>query len=719
MRSTLAFLGIYAFAASISGAQIAHRKHFRRVATLLPLAAPAAFTTAGVATAHVDLTHVLNTFSPLKAFGGALDSVGGGSLDSDFSALNESKILASGLGNISYRLYTELSVQAWHWNPVGTWSDSAHGQGYFVGSANLGSDIVHSYGYALPHRGSTFDQGDGLEYSRLDDGNPSTYWKSNPYLSSTYTHDSDSAHPQWIVIDLRSTRAVNALKIQWANPYAIDYDVQYWTGLDAIGDPVHGHWTEFPKGAIRGAIGGNVILKLTAQPISTQFVRILMTKGSNTFDTHGASDPRNKMGYAVFEVGLGLLDSHNSFTDFLSHRPDTQQSPIYVSSVDPWHQASSIVLANEQPGLDFVLKGDLTRKAAALVPVANVYGVPEDAVAEIAYLSKRSFPLLGVEIGEEADGQYMVPEDYAALYVQWARALHSSFPNLKIGGPVLSAPDAQTWSDSQGETDWMKRFIAYLTAHNAKNLLHFASVEHYPFSATTSDWSLLAQEPAYVTTLFNEIRTAVATNIPVYVTEYNFDALTSEVPVDEMGAIWHALFLGEFLDHGGRAAFYYQYLPLQLLTDGTVWGFTGLYGADANDQALYPAAQFFSTQMLAKEWCQLGAGIHTLFASDCTNPAIKVYGLVRPDGKYSVLLLNLDSGPHSTYVSFKTSTAQAFTGNVEVSAFSPSNYAWHAAGAGGYPKPDGPISHGAEGGNATAIYTLPGHSIVVLKGRIQ
>ena len=53
-----------------------------------------------------------------------------------------------------------------------------------------------------------------------------------------------------------------------------------------------------------------------------------------------------------------------------------------------------------------------------------LYDTPDNAAAEIAYLENRKYPISYVEMGEEADGQNMLPEDYAALYVQWATALH-------------------------------------------------------------------------------------------------------------------------------------------------------------------------------------------------------------------------------------------------------------------------------------------------------
>ena len=50
-----------------------------------------------------------------------------------------------------------------------------------------------------------------------------------------------------------------------------------------------------------------------------------------------------------------------------------------------------------------------------MIPIAMIYNTPEDAAAEIKYLENRKYPISYVEMGEEPDGHYMVPEDYAAL----------------------------------------------------------------------------------------------------------------------------------------------------------------------------------------------------------------------------------------------------------------------------------------------------------------
>ena len=137
-------------------------------------------------TVLVDATpsHVVNTFSPLYALGSTVDRVPSNATDMFFRPDQIKQVLSAGWGVISYRQNTDLFVQAWHWNPRGTWSDPA-GKGYFTGDATPTKEMIrHSYGYSLRHRGFTRNGGSEFDgFSRLDDGDLQSYWKSNPYLT--------------------------------------------------------------------------------------------------------------------------------------------------------------------------------------------------------------------------------------------------------------------------------------------------------------------------------------------------------------------------------------------------------------------------------------------------------------------------------------------------------------------------------------------------------
>src|ERR1035437_4750263 len=173
-------------------------------------------------TIRVDATpsHATNRFVPNQTLGAGVDRIPITAIDKDLVEPNLGRALESGWQPVTYRQNTELAVEAWHWNPKGTWSDPA-GEGYFVGSSTPTELLRYSYGYRLPHRGFTRNDGtDNAGYSRLTDGDAKTYWKSNPYLTERFTHESDALHPQWVIVDLAQLQLVDAMRIAWANPYA-------------------------------------------------------------------------------------------------------------------------------------------------------------------------------------------------------------------------------------------------------------------------------------------------------------------------------------------------------------------------------------------------------------------------------------------------------------------------------------------------------------------
>jgi hypothetical protein len=205
----------------------------------------------------VDTTHPVNSFRPTEALGAGVDRIPRASTDKIFTEPILKQILSAGWQTVTYRQNTELYVEAWHWNPKGTWSAPGD-KGYFVGDANPTEFLRHSFGYPLPHAG--FSQPDGRGYSRLTDGDTNTYWKSNPYLTKAYTGEDDDLHPQWVVVDLATPQDISAIRIAWADPYAKKYLVQYWTGVNPIEEAAKGSWVTFPGGAVMDGKGGEATL---------------------------------------------------------------------------------------------------------------------------------------------------------------------------------------------------------------------------------------------------------------------------------------------------------------------------------------------------------------------------------------------------------------------------------------------------------------------------
>ncbi|HEV3153598.1 MAG TPA: discoidin domain-containing protein [Candidatus Baltobacteraceae bacterium] len=693
---------------------------------------------ASVVSVQIDAApaHRIQAFRPLDAIGSTVDKEPAGSIPALYSQANVREMLAPGYGWLSYRLFTELSDQDWHWNPAGSFS--AGNAGYWTSSATPGKIVTDSFGYRLPHRGSTTDQGNNADYSRLDDGDPSTYWKSNPYLTSAFTGDADSAHPQWVVIDLNSKRAVDAMRIAWANPYATAYRVDYWTGADAIGDPAHGTWAKFPLGDVRAGHGGSVTLRLSATPVVARFLRVRMTSSSNTCDSHGSGDRRNCVGYAIGEISAGMI--HNGrFVDYVAHSAcggylpgkyacGVRQTAMYVSSADPWHSAAGRVRDQEQPGLDLIARSGLTRGLGGTYPVAMIYSTPENAVAEVRYLRARGYPIARIELGEEPDGQYIEPEDDAALYVQWAHALHKQFPGLPLGGPVFSGvnSDLQWWPDARGDVSWLRRFLNYLRAHDALSRLSFMSFEHYPFDGCEHGAALLKDletEPSIVKTIASAWRgDGLPPSVPMYVTEANFSAVNfTQTPMQIEGALWLADYMAGFLEQGVRGIVYYQYEPVPLSQNKQCpkdWGNLTMFVAGENAHIRARGAQFYGGEMIAKQWLDPRNGIHELYPSKTNNPLVTAYTVRRPGNRWSVMVVNKCACTMPVSLSFRGAPGgQSFTGRVTRVTFGSAQYQWHAQGAASAPSPDNPPVTSTI--SASSTYTIPPQSITVLRGSLE
>jgi hypothetical protein len=687
---------------------------------------------------HVDVTPgaSTNTIRPDRALGAGIDRLPYDAVDKLYVQPTIQQVLSSGWGPITYRQNTELHAEAWHWNPRGTWSDPS-GKGYFTGSSDLGDPIRHSYGYPLPHRGITRDDGtDTSGYSRLTDGDPNTYWKSNPYLTQAFTGESDALHPQWVFLDLLARQDINAIRIAWADPYARQYLVQYWTGEDPIKKPAAGAWETFPYGTVTEGKGGDATIQLSTTPISVQYVRILMTESSNTCDTHGSADRRNCVGYAIRELYLGTTTPDGKFHDLIRHTADQDQTPTYCSSVDSWHTPEDLdEKAGDQVGFDLFFTGGYTRGLPAIIPIAMLYGTPEDSAAEIAYIEKRGYPISYVEMGEEPDGHYTLPEDYAALYIQWAAALHKVDPNLKLGGPIFTGEnkDIEVWPDADGDASFTGRFINYLRSHNRLSDLAFFSFEHYPIEPCKIPWSTLYDEQYLVSHMLDVWhQDGVPRDIPMFITESNLSSSSSEAYVDIFGALWLADYVGAYLSAGGNAVYYFHYLPLGVHRGcNASLGTFGMFSADKNLKIVQPLSQFFASQLINLEWVQPGDGAHRLFpaTSDIHDGAghtlVTAYAALRPDGQWSLMIVNKDQeNAHTVQIAFddsKSGKAGHFTGDVTAVAFGSAQYQWHPDDRdpiGGKADPDGPAVRSTINAGPDTEFLLPAASVTVLRGAI-
>jgi hypothetical protein len=362
------------------------------------------------------------------------------------------------------------------------------------------------------------------------------------------------------------------------------------------------------------------------------------------------------------------------------------------------------------------------------------YTVPEDAAAEIAYIEKRGYPIAGVEMSEEPDGNQMMPEDYAELYLQWATALHKVDPKLKLGGPVFTGvnEDIKVWPDAQGRTSWLGRFLDYLKAHGRMGDLTFVSFEHYPLDPCVINWSDLYREPQlWKGTLDAWREDGVPANVPLFNTESNVSWSLTDPMQDVFAGLWLADSVGAFLTEAGQGAAYYHFFvnPGPLQKGCQSWGTFGNFVANEKLEITGYTAQYFASQLLNLDWVKHGAGLHELHpaAADLEDEAhhklITAYAVKRPDGEWSLLIINKDpSNAHEVNIAFEdggTSVPAQFAGPVKMVTFGAAEYVWHSSGASSHADPDGPAKRSEINWQKGQKVLLPKASITVLTGKLS
>jgi hypothetical protein len=668
---------------------------------------------------------LINSFDPDAALGSSIDVLSRRDIDLVYSPHIIQESLSAGWGPITYRNNTELRMAAWHWNAEGTWSDPKNKSGYFTGSTELGMPIRYILAYALPHRGFSTSGDRPLQGPNL------SYWKSDPYLTSHFAGESDSLHPQWVVIDLKSDHPINAMRIAWANPYATAYQVEYWKGndpLDFDGGP-KGEWISFPGGSQTNAAGGSALLKVADKPIATRYLRIWMTSSSNTCDTHDPSDIRNCVGYAIQNIESGSLDGAGHF---LKAPAGVKEPTFCSSSIDPWHSAGDVENSGryQHTGFDLFYTSGLTNSLPAMIPVTMLYGTPEDAAAEIAYIEKRGYPIRYVELGEEPDGKHALPEDYAALYLQWASAIHKIDANLKLGGPIFEGvnEDIRVWPDTQGRTSWMGRFVAYLKDHGRLSDLAFVSFEHYPFEACNITWKTLYSEPQLMKHILEVWRNdGVPSQVPLMVTESHLAPALAGPMSTIFAALWLADNVGSFFEGGGAAFYHSPIQPQTIERTCSGWASWSNFESDRNYTITGYTSPYYAARMINVEWAQHRSGMHQMFRSSIElkdgdgNQLITSYALHRPDNNWSLMLVNRDeANPHTVRVAFEnsaTNSASSFTGSVRIVSFGSDQYVWQDQGPKSQADPDNPPFGRDVIAGPETTFTLPKASITVLRGR--
>jgi hypothetical protein len=220
----------------------------------------------------------------------------------------------------------------------------------------------------------------------------------------------------------------------------------------------------------------------------------------------------------------------------------------------------------------------------------------------------------------------------------------------------------------------------------------------------------------------------VPQGVPLMVTENHLAAELTGPMTTIFAALWLADNVGSFFE-GGGAAFYHSPIQPQGIHNTCLgWASWSNFVSDEEYSIRGYTSPYFAAQMINLEWVQHRSGMHSMFPAtvdlkdDEGSDLITSYAVLRPDGNWSVMLVNRDEmHAHNVRIAFedaKSRSISSFSGPVRFATFGSEQYVWVNDGLNSHAEPDGPIHAINIEANPATAYTLPKASIIVLRGKL-
>jgi hypothetical protein len=221
----------------------------------------------------------------------------------------------------------------------------------------------------------------------------------------------------------------------------------------------------------------------------------------------------------------------------------------------------------------------------------------------------------------------------------------------------------------------------------------------------------------------------VPRNVPLMVTESHLSAALTGPMSTIFSALWLADNVGSFFEGGGAFFVHSPIQPEPIRNTCLGWASWSNFLSDDNYDIRGYTALYYAAHMINLEWVEHRSGVHEMFPTSVDvkdaegNQLVTAYAVRRPDGNWSLMLVNRDqNNPHTVRVGFEDSSSGktgGFAGPVTLVTFGSEQYVWINDGPNSHPDPDHPPVATVVTGNSQTTFTLPKASITVLRGPIQ
>lgn len=592
-----------------------------------------------------------------------------------------------------FRFPNGSASNEYHWNGAGT---------YDTDSVWIASDSSYKPGWRTQtiHRGSTKADASVQGYSRITDGDTSTYWWSNPDHPAT---------PGWFLLDLGKSAPLDSIVLNLLAPLPDSIQILHWTGSPGVYPP--------PNQQHSGWVIDTVVtaaewtrLKLSGQNARFVGVRPVAPKGG-AWKVAEAS-----LWNAGKQVGVSAPD------------PTTQTKVIATSA----HPASMKETSTSNWDFDTYMAWIAAYPGAIpLITVNYGTGTAEEAASWVRYANlTKKHGIKRWQIGNENSGAWeeggsVSARQYATRFVKFAKAMKAVDPTIQISGPLT--PESDWLKDASGDFDgrpWLEGFLRFVDSAeraDGSRYLDGVDVHTYPYYyENTSDRADMLRscdgKGAAFDSLANLIERTLAgpESREVWNSEYNaMVGIRSSLQQEVSGASSAGLVLAHYIQRFGNrggAIFWQLTEEGSVGTDGT-WGSMGAftptkYGAHSTlGQA--PVGTFWMLRTLLREWLDT-SGTDTILPIDQVAGA-RLFA-VRNQGRTSVLAFNLGND------TVKVAMDPTPFPSGDLMSWGSGEYAWNGTDASAYAFPDNGPSSRRIPSNWDGTVRVPPLGIAIVRG---
>ena len=557
------------------------------------------------------------------------------------------------------------------------------------------------------YRGTTKDNYGFIRRSHLADGDMNTMW---------WGEILDPKDPPWIVIEFPEKKNLDSIIIDWGNLRPKSFELSYWTEDYADYPGVHQHAENKLKRWGTVKVTGNQ----TKYKFPTTRARYVALKFKTTdLPSKGVQIREMKLYSGSDDLLAGNDYKFFAMSTRNGDKPRTDWTNI------KWHFEEFMTYINQLPKL---VNG---QKAQAVICVNAGTGTSKEAAAWVKYANKvKKYNIKQWQIGNELDGEWeesgpLSARQYAARFIEYARAMKAVDPSIILHGPLFSTHKMlQKGAGLNDGKYWMAEFLRIVgeaEKADGKRYLDVVDLHTYPYWApenlNAKDMLKASLDVSQNADTLNAwMNKYLEGKRRVFLSEFSTSVQGTQIWMDYPQAAGVANIFAQYAVRFGDR---FQALPWDAFGNvfegpDHTWGVISMTalvkeGSWNRWASLEPTAEYYGVYMAFRRFLESG---YAVVPVKSTTESVVPYAICKGNS-CNTLLVNLTDTKQIVQVDRKSEKKKPSNARIEVDVFGADQFKWIGDQRDAYPYPKmGPSGRRLDGKNSD-IEVPPFGTVVV------